>query len=85
MRYIELTQTCSRWRETKAGSQGAGNDVLNDLVTQGQLASLAAREDVKLRTRIPLHLHDRVFEVSHRYLIRFLRKRTHHDLVSRVC
>ena len=60
MRYIELTQTCSRWRETG----NAGNDALNDMVTQGQLASLAAREDVKLRTCIPLHLHDRVFEVS---------------------
>jgi len=64
MRYIELTQTCSRWRETKSGSQGAGNDALNDMVTQGQLASLAAREDVKLRTRIPLHMHDHVFEAS---------------------
>jgi hypothetical protein len=37
---------------------------LNDMMTQGQLASLAAREDVQLKTRIPLHLHERVFEVS---------------------
>jgi hypothetical protein len=64
MRYVELTQTCSRWRETMAGSRGSGNDALNDMVTQGQLASLAAREDVKLRTNVPLHLHDHSFKVS---------------------
>lgn len=66
MRYLELSQTCSRWRETKAGSQGAGNDALNDMVTQGQLASLAAREDVKLRTRVPLLLRDNHFEATTR-------------------
>lgn len=63
MKYIELTQTCSRWQETKAGRRGSTNN-LDNLVTGGQLAGLAAREDVRLRHRIPLKHFENTFEVG---------------------